>query len=181
MRRAGKASRKRCKWKRELAAMGKGLGLAAVLVYLLVTFVVQRADVFGRSMEPVLQDGDVLLVEKLTYRFLDPERFDIVVFSYGGGEDRYYTKRIVGLPGETVQIRDGLVYIDGQPLSGDVGQEPIRDPGRAAEPVVLEEDEYFVLGDNRNLSSDSRNFDVGNVTRDSIVGRIWFRVWPLGE
>ncbi len=147
---------------------------------LLITFVVQRADVYGRSMEPTLKDGDILLVDKLSYRFSDPERYDIIVFSYRYQEGRYYTKRIIGLPGETVQIQDGTVLIDGQPLKDDITKGPIEKARRASDPIVLGEDEYFVLGDNRNFSSDSRDTDVGNVKRGDIIGRIWLKVWPFG-
>ena len=94
---------------------------------------------------------------------------------------RYYTKRIIGLPGETVQIKDGWVYINGQKLEDDVGAEPIAEARQAAEPITLGEDEYFVLGDNRNFSSDSRDPDVGNIRRDEIIGKIWIRLWPLGK
>ena len=147
---------------------------------LLITFVVQRADVYGHSMEPTLKDGDILLVDKLSYRFSDPRRYDIIVFSYRYQKGRYYTKRIIGLPGETVQIQDGAVFIDGKPLEDDISSESIEKARRASEPVVLGEDEYFVLGDNRNFSSDSRDTDVGNVKRRDIIGRIWLKVWPPG-
>ncbi len=147
---------------------------------LIITFVVQRADVYGRSMEPTLKDGDILLVDKLSYRFSAPRRYDIIVFSYRYQEGRYYTKRIIGLPGETVQIQDGTVLVNGEPLKDDIFSEPIEKARRASEPVVLGEDEYFVLGDNRNFSSDSRDTDVGNVKRRDIIGRIWLKVWPPG-
>lgn len=157
------------------------IGAAALAVLLLIAFVVQRADVYGRSMELVLQHRDVLLVDKLSYRFSEPARYDIVVFEYRLREGRYYTKRIIGLPGETVQIKDGWVYINGQKLEDDVGAEPIAEARQAAEPITLGEDEYFVLGDNRNFSSDSRDPDVGNIRRDEIIGKIWIRLWPLGK
>ncbi len=164
---------------RELCYFFLYLGAAVLMVLFLIHFVVQRADVYGRSMEPVLYHGDILAVDKATYRFSPPERFDIIVFCYRMQEGRYYTKRIIGLPGETVQIIDGFVYIDGEKLEDDAGTERIEDPGRAGEPVTLGEDEYFVLGDNRNFSSDSRDPDVGNVKKEEIIGKIWFRVWPV--
>lgn len=147
--------------------------------YLLVTYVVQRVDVYGDSMEPVLSAGDVLLVDKLTPRFAELERFDLVVFRYRYRENQYYIKRIIGLPGETVQIVDGKVVIDGAVLEGDFGLEPMEKAKRAEEPVVLGDGEYFVLGDNRNHSSDSRDSDIGNLTKDEIVGKAVFRPWPL--
>ncbi len=166
---------------RELGLFLVYIGAAVLAVLFLIAFVVQRADVYGRSMEPVLHHGDVLLVDKLSYRFSAPERYDIVVFGYRLREGRYYTKRIIGLPGETVQIKDGWVYIDGEKLEDDVGTEPAAEARRAAEPITLGEDEYFVLGDNRNFSSDSRDPDVGNIRRDEIIGKIWLRLWPLGN
>ena len=96
-------------------------------------------------------------------------------------KNTYYIKRVIGLPGETVEIWKGEVYIDGQRLPGDDSYGKIEDPGLAAEPVLLGEDEYFVLGDNRNDSIDSREPEVGAVRREDILGRAVFRVWPLTE
>ena len=147
--------------------------------WLIITFVGQRTHVSGESMENTLDDGDQLIVDKITYRFKDQERFDIIVFPFHYKENTYYIKRIIGLPGETVQIADGLIYIDGEVLQESYGREVIQDPGLAAEPITLGEDEYFVLGDNRNQSSDSRDPSVGLIHRDEIVGRAWLRIWPL--
>lgn len=158
------------------------------LTYLLITYVGQRTVVDGGSMEPTLQDGDNLIVDKLSYRFNDPERFDIIVFPFQYQKGVYYIKRIIGLPGETVWIdADGSIYIDsgeGMTLLEESYGKQIISPehiGRAANPVVLEADEYFVLGDNRNNSSDSRTDMVGNIKRDDIIGKAWVRVWPLSD
>ena len=125
--------------------------------FLLTTYVGQRTRVNGESMYPTLHDDDNLIVDKISYRFRDPKRYDIIVFPYKYEEDTYYIKRIIGMPGETVQIRDGYVYIDGKRLTSDIyGKEKIKDPQTAAEPVTLGDDEYFVMGDNRNHSMDSR-------------------------
>ncbi len=164
----------------EIKSFLRYLIIAAAVILFLITFAVQRADVYGASMEPTLKDGDIMLVDKLSYRFSQPERFDVIVFSYRYQKGRYYTKRVIGLPGETVQIKDGAVFIDGKRLMDDVSTEWIKKSGRAEEPVRLEEDEYFVLGDNRNYSSDSRDTDVGNIRRDEIIGRIWLKIWPIG-
>jgi signal peptidase I len=156
------------------------IAVVLVLTYLIIHFVGQRTVVDGRSMNATLNDGDNLIVEKLSYRFGDPERFDIIVFPYD--DSSYYIKRIIGLPGETVQIdEDGTIYINGEVLEEDYGLETISDPGRAIEPITLGDDEYFVLGDNRNNSKDSRNPLVGNIKRDKIVGRAWLRIWPLTD
>ena len=134
----------------------------------------EKARVYGHSMEPVLKDGQTVLVDKLAYRLGEPERFDVIVFRDRREEGRYYMKRIVGLPGETVQIADGRVTIDGVLLEEPSEREEIRDARRASEPVVLGQAEYFVLGDNRNGSSDSRDSDIGNVSAEQIIGRVVF-------
>ena len=135
------------------------------LTWLIITFVGQRTRVSGHSMEATLHDGDNLIVDKLSYRFRDPKRFEIIVFPYRHKENTYYIKRIIGLPGETVQVKDGYVYIDGEKLDENYGLEVMEDAGIAAEPIELGEDEYFVLGDNRNHSSDSRDPSDGNLGR----------------
>jgi len=154
------------------------------LTWVVITFVGQRTEVDGASMEPMLSDGDNLIVDKLSYRFRDPERFDIIVFAFQYKEDTYYIKRIIGLPGETVQIDDeGNIYIDGEILEEGYGREVIKAEtvGLAKEPILLGEDEFFVLGDNRNNSTDSRTQIVGNVPREDIIGRAWVRIWPLSK
>lgn len=147
--------------------------------YLIVTYVGQRTKVSGDSMQATLYDGDNLIVDKISYRFRDPKRFEIVVFPYRYTKDTYYIKRIIGLPGETVQIKDGYVYINGELLEENYGLEVMISAGNASEPITLGEDEYFVLGDNRNHSSDSRDSSVGVLHRDELIGRAWIRIWPL--
>ena len=132
-------------------------------------------------MENTLHNGDNLIVDKLSYRFRDPERFDIIVFPFQYQANTYYIKRIIGLPGETVQImEDGSIYINGEKMEESYGREVIQPEtiGRAAEPIVLGEDEYFVMGDNRNNSSDSRTDIVGNIKREDIIGKAWLR-WKV--
>ena len=150
--------------------------------YLIITYVGQRTQVSGSSMETTLSDGDNLLVDKITYRFSEPKRFDIIVFPFQYDTDTYYIKRIIGMPGETVQIDyDGNIYINGSLLEESYGREVIQNPGRAAEPITLGEDEYFVMGDNRNNSSDSRDPSVGNIHRKDIIGRACVRIWPFSK
>ena len=149
--------------------------------YLVITFVGQRTQVSGSSMETTLSDGDQLIVDMISYRFRDPSRYDIVVFPYKYEKNTYYIKRIIGLPGETVQIVDGYVYIDGQKLDEHYGNEVMENPGIAEEPLVLGDDEYFVLGDNRNNSQDSRAANVGVIHKDDLLGRAWVRIWPLNK
>ena len=151
------------------------------ITLLIITFVGQRTYVSGSSMENTLSDGDNLIVDKITYRFTDPQRFDIIVFPFQYGEKVYYIKRIIGLPGETIRVQDGEIYVDGEILEESYGREVMRSSGIAEDPIVLGEDEYFVLGDNRNDSMDSRDPSVGLIKRDHIIGRAWMRVWPLNE
>ena len=152
------------------------------IVYLVIHFVGQRTQVIGGSMETTLSENDNLIVDKLTYRFREPKRFDIVVFPFQYEKDTYYIKRIIGLPGETIFIdEEGNIFIDDELLTESYGKEIIKDAGRAYEPVTLGEDEYFVMGDNRNNSQDSRDPTVGNIARSDIIGRAWIRIWPLNK
>ena len=156
--------------------------LVLCLSYLFITFVGQRTEVEGSSMETTLSDKDQLIVDKISYRFRDPKRYDIIVFPFRYQDNTFYIKRIIGLPGETVQIdTEGNILIDGEILQESYGREVIRDPGLAAEPITLGEDEYFVLGDNRNNSSDSRVEVVNNIHRDEIIGRAFIRIWPFSK
>ncbi len=166
--------------------LNTGLYLLCVLciTYLVIHFVGQRTEVDGESMETTLSNGDNLIVDKISYRFRDPERFDIIVFPFQYTEGTYFIKRIIGLPGETVRIDEkGNIYINGEVLEESYGREIISPEtiGIASQDIVLGEDEYFVLGDNRNNSTDSRKEIVGNIKRDEIIGRAWVRIWPLSE
>ena len=151
------------------------------LTFLFVEFVGQRTHVNGDSMNATLEDGDNLIVDKISYRFKNPERYDIIVFPYKYQEKTYYIKRIIGLPGETVEIEDGVIYIDGEVLEESYGKEVMRSAGIASEPIELGEDEYFVLGDNRNNSEDSRFANIGNVQKEHIIGKVWFRIVSWNE
>ncbi|MCR4787841.1 MAG: signal peptidase I [Lachnospiraceae bacterium] len=154
--------------------------LVLIGVFLVVTYVGQRVEVIGSSMEPTLTDKDHLLVDKLSYRLHDPERFDIVVFPYKYETNTFYIKRVIGLPGETVYIdEEGNIYINGEILEEGYGKETIRNPGLAYEPIKLGLNEYFVLGDNRNNSMDSRDPNVGNLKRNVIIGKAFIRVFPF--
>lgn len=150
-----------------------------LITFLIVKFVAVRTEVIGPSMQPTLQSEDNLIVEKLSYRFGEPERFDVIVFPFQYAERTYYIKRIIGLPGETIQIDEaGTIYINGEVLNESYGKETIKNPGVASEPILLGQNEYFVLGDNRNDSADSRDPSVGSVYRKDIIGKAWIRFWP---
>ena len=170
--------------KQEILQTSIYLLIVLCLTFLIVNYVGQRTRVKGESMLPTLQHGDNLIVDKLTYRFSDPKRFDIIVFPHiePNGTKSYYIKRIIGLPGETVRMdTDGTIYVNGAVLEEDYGEKVVSNPGRAYTELTLGEDEYFVLGDNRDNSSDSRDPSVGNIHRDDIVGKAWLRIWPLSS
>ena len=169
---------------KEILSTGIYLLIVLGLTYLVIMYVGQRTEVNGESMAPTLSDGDNLIVDKISYRFNEPERFDIIVFPFQHKKDTFYIKRIIGLPGETVEItEEGVIYINGDVLEESYGREIISPEhvGRVEYPIVLGEDEYFVMGDNRNNSSDSRIPEVGNVKRNQIIGRAWVRIWPFDE
>jgi signal peptidase I len=169
---------------KELFSTAVYLLIVLGLTYLVITFVGQRTEVDGSSMESTLQNNDNLIVDKITYRFKDPQRFDIIVFPVQYQSNTYFIKRIIGLPGETVSIdEDGNIYIDGEILQESYGREVISPDmvGNVTYPVTPGDDEYFVMGDNRNNSTDSRMQVVGNIKRSDIIGRAWLRIWPLNK
>ena len=135
-------------------------------------------------MQPVLENNDSIIIDKFSYKIDSPKRYDIVVFPIkdtdADGKKRYFIKRIIGLPGETVYIDDGRVYINGSLLKSEkYGKELMKEAGTASEPQTLASDEYFVLGDNRNMSTDSRSETVGLVRKEDITGKAVFRIWPF--
>ena len=158
---------KRGKAVRESVSFILYLIVIVVLTFLMIRYVGQRTRVDGSSMENTLTNGDNLIVDKISYRFHEPERFDIIVFPYQYKEDTYFIKRIIGMPGEE--------------LVESYGREVIKDPGLASDPITLGEDEYFVMGDNRNYSKDSRFPDVGNIKRADIIGKAWLRIYPFDK
>lgn len=143
-------------------------------------FLFQRTVVHGSSMENTLYDGDNLIIDRVSYASHDPKRYDIVVFSYAHDSGTYYIKRLIGLPGETVQITDdGEILIDGKRIGYSYSGEKIINPGTAAYPVKLSDNEYFVLGDNVNHSEDSRFPDIGLIKREQITGKAVIRFFPF--
>ena len=167
----------------ETAWLRRGVGWVVNVVVVLACawFLVYgfggQVQVSGGSMEPVLDAGDVVLVNRLAYDTGKPERFDIVVFERDDGKKN--VKRVIGLPGEIVQIKGGFLFIDDAPLDAPEGLEEVALAGRAESPIELGEDEYFLLGDNRDSSEDSRFSNVGNVKREQIWGKVWFRILPV--
>lgn len=142
-------------------------------------YIAEGVKVDGASMENTLQDQDKLITEKITTQFGTIERFDIVIFDPHNDIDKYWIKRIVGLPGETIQIIGENIFINGELLEEHYGKDPIHNAGIASEPVLLGDNEYFVLGDNRSNSTDSRI--VGPIKKEDIAGRACFCLWPLSD
>lgn len=152
--------------------------IAAVVGYAFVTFAYQTVTVVGPSMRETLSDGDVVVVNKFVYKFNDVERYDIVAYSQVGNDSYYEVKRVIGLPGESVLIKDGLVYINGTALRDMPISDKILSAGIASQEIKLGDKEYFVLGDNVNNSEDSRYTNVGNISSSEIIGRVDYRLSP---
>ena len=149
------------------------------LAYFIVNYTLEKTLMIDSSMSPTLAENDIIIINKLSYWFSEPERYDIVVFSQSGKEHEYYNiKRIIGLPGETVLISGGHVYINGEILKGDIEAEEMLSAGIAETEITLEENEYFVLGDSRNNSEDSRFADIGTIVKSDIIGKAWIRTSP---
>lgn len=158
------------------------IAVVCLFAFVAVWYFGQRVSTVGDSMSPVLRNGDVVLVNRIVYNATTPKRGDVIVFKPKGNEnDHYYIKRIVGLPGETIEIIENRVYIDGERLEEDYETTNIDDVGAVDEKLKLAGDEYFVLGDNREQSEDSRDADVGNVKREYIYGKAWFVITPGDE
>ena len=162
------------------------IALIITCVYIVPNYVVQRTVVSGDSMQDTLQNDESLLVDKISYRFTDPKRYDIIVF-YPKGRDveEYYVKRIYGLPGETIQIKGDDIYINGSKIDDPYAKDSMDSAGIAKEPYTLADDEYFVLGDHRSVSIDSRIMPddplegPGPVKFENIAGKVFLRIWPL--
>lgn len=153
--------------------------LAFAAACVLVFFFGNALSNVGQSMEPSVYSGDKVLVNKLVYKMKSPDYGDVIVFKPNGNVNaHYHLKRVAGLPGDRVKIESGRVFIDGELLEEKVLTEKMLDPGVADTEIVLGEDEYFVLGDNRNNSEDSRSADIGNVRREDILGKAWFIISP---
>lgn len=148
----------------------------AVAVVALAWFIVRSAllktPVIDSSMEPTLKQGTMIIVDKVRYRFTGPKRMDVIVYKQAGREHSYLEmSRVLGLPGETIRIKNGIIYINDSPLKETLAVETITNSGLAEDGVTLGNDEYFVLGDNRNNSEDSRFANVGNIIKSDIIGK----------
>lgn len=155
--------------------------VVVIFAVFIMNYVGLRTNVVGNSMAKELVNHDEVLIDTLRYRLTSPSRYDVISFTKKGtdGESMEYIKRIIGLPGETVEIKNGRIYIDNEKLDYNNDMEDIVNPGLAASPVKLSDDEYFVIGDNWNSSEDSRSNMVGNVRTDEIKGKVWLIVSPF--
>ena len=155
------------------------IALTLLIAFTFVYFIGLRTSVVGQSMSKTLNGGDQILVNRFVYKVTDPKTNDIVVFLPNGNEkSHYYVKRVIGVPGDTGQIKNGTVYVNGKAFDEETDVASIEDAGLAAEEITLGAEEYFVLGDNRDNSNDSRYKEVGPVKRSKITGRIIFRFYP---
>ena len=156
--------------------------IVILLAYTLITFTCFRTTVIGSSMNSAIESNDTVLINKFSYNIGGPGRMDVIAFQLDAIKDsKIYVKRVVGLPGETIQIKDGKVYINGSELADDVSTDNILTAGIASNELTLGEDEYFVLGDNRNNSEDSRFATVGVINQDEIIGRAWMIMSPISH
>lgn len=174
---------KKPKWKKYVKALILWIveiALVILAAYLIIEYAVEKTTMMGISMNTTLNDGEKIIINKLTYFKDEPERFDVIVFSQSKSGHGYYNiKRVIGLPGETVEIINGVVYINGEKLREVIEVEAMRVAGLAEEAIVLGENEFFVLGDNRNYSEDSRFANIGIVVKEDIIGKAWLRLEPF--
>ena len=158
------------------------ISIALLVAFTLVYFVGLRTSVVGQSMAETLSSGDEILVNRFVYKVTNPKQNDIIVFLPNGNEkSHYYVKRVIAVPGDTVLIENGAIYVNGELFEDEIDTASIEDGGIAAEEITLSADEFFVLGDNRNNSEDSRFSDIGNINKKYIVGKIWFTVSPKNK
>jgi len=151
------------------------IAIVLMMAFVLVYFIGMRTSVVGQSMSETLENGDQILVNRFMYKVIGPKANDVIVFLPNGNEkSHYYVKRVIGVPGDTVQIKDGRIYVNGTEFTEKVDVASIEDAGLAVDAVTLGDDEYFVLGDNRNNSEDSRYANIGNIKREYIIGKAWF-------
>ena len=156
------------------------IALVCFAAFVLVWYFGQRVSVIGDSMNPGLKNGDITLVNRLVYDVRKPRRGDIIAFKPNGNESsHYYMKRVIGLPGETIECKEGIIFIDGEMLEEDYKTTAIEELGLLEEPITLKSDEFFVLGDDRQSSEDSRMANIGNVKRSEIAGKVWFVISPI--
>lgn len=166
---------------REIFGMMFGTFAAIFLAVVLVYSAGVKTNIIGVSMEPSLYNGQKILINRFIYKLISPKKDDVIVFLPGGNQNTYYyVKRVVAVPGQRVQIIDGMLYVDGIPEENEA-YDKMEDAGIAENEILLGDDEYFVLGDNRNSSEDSRSGNIGPVGRNTIYGKAWFHMSGGGD
>lgn len=156
--------------------------LIIVVAGICVSFFGVRTTVVGQAMSETLSNGDQILINKFQYVISSPKQGDVVVFLPNGNEkSHYYVRRVIGVPGDTIQIKEGAVYVNDELYLEEREVASIEEAGIASEPITLEDGEYFVLGDNRNNSEDSRFANIGNIKEDYIIGKAWFYFESIGK
>jgi len=153
--------------------------LAILVFFVLRTFLFRNASVMGNSMSPTLNHGDMVILNRLSYYFISPRVGDIVAFPYQGNPSEVYIKRVVGVPGDIVDFNDGQFFVNNQPLNDSFSSDQVFAIGDVTFPIIVESGRFFVLGDNRNVSKDSRFVSVGNVPESDMIGKSFVRIWPL--
>lgn len=166
------------KQKSQLRELFETIVSAVLIAAFIMIFIARAYTVNGDSMLPTLHHGERLLVDKISYRFLEPARGEIIVFKNPSNPSEQFVKRVIGLPGDKVAIIQGVVYVNDQPIEENYTLAPAR---IGFSPQVVPEGTYFVLGDNRNNSEDSRFSRVGFLPREMIIGRAIWRYWPLNS
>lgn len=165
---------------KEIVTWSVEIVIVLVMAFVLVYFVGLRTSVVGSSMSDTLEAGDEILVNRFVYKVTAPKRGDVIVFLPNGNKkSHYYVKRVIGVPGDTIQIKNGILYVNGEEYKETPERDKMDEAGLAKEEITVGEDEYFVLGDNRNNSEDSRYANIGNVKREYIIGKVWLIVSPF--
>ncbi len=167
---------------KEVSVWAVEIAITLLLAFTFVYFIGLRTSVVGQSMAETLHSGDEILVNRFIYKVTNPKPNDIIVFLPNGNEkSHYYVKRVVAVPGDTVLIENGVLYVNGELLEEEIDVASIEEAGLASEEITLASDEFFVLGDNRNNSEDSRYANIGNIKKEHIIGKAWFRIAPWGD
>ncbi|MFP3155394.1 signal peptidase I [Lachnospiraceae bacterium ZAX-1] len=164
---------------RELFIWALEIVITIAIAGVLVFYIAYRVPVVGQSMSDTLENGQQIFVNCFVYKLRPPKKNDIIVFLPNGNDkSHYYIKRVIAVPGERVVIKDGIIYVNDEPFEEKMHAVAIDNAMLAEEEITVGEDEYFVLGDNRNNSEDSRFANIGNVKKEHIIGKAWFSLYP---